>query len=48
MTHTIEVPDELIRCLVQIKEVTGKPVYSQITTSLKLWIEKHRREGVIA
>ena len=47
MSYTFEVPQELLRDMAQIRTVTGVPIRRQIVTSLRIWVEKHRRDGVI-
>jgi len=48
MAYTFEVPEELLRDLAHIREVTGTPIRRQIVKSLSIWVEKHKRQGVIA
>jgi hypothetical protein len=47
MTCSFAIPESLLNDLVRIRETTGIPIRRQIVRSLSIWVEKHRREGVI-
>jgi hypothetical protein len=44
MTYTFEVPLELLSDMAQIRAVNGAPIRRQIITSLRIWVQKHRRD----
>lgn len=47
MSHTLEIPQDLLRDLAQIREATGIPIRKQLIWSLSRWVQKYRRDGVI-